>query len=335
MLQKLRKCCVRCTLVRPTRCLMKSCCCLLLVVSGVSGLTPVIYPVQTSSQCGQSDPQQDEQLISVFRLARQQLGPPGCNPPSNRSCQEILYCFPSSSSGYYQIHATNGSLVDVYCNMEGTNCGNITGWTRVAYLNMTQPHATCPPPLVRKTTAGLTLCHRSKSGCDRVLYSTLDLSYSQVCGRVRGYQLGRTNAFRQSINNNTSSHADGVIIANGASSHKHIWTYAAGQSEKAKGNSFCPCNNGSIITQSLPFDYYCESGASVASSIGTLYSSDPLWDGQQCGGREASCCMHPNMPWFIKTLNETTTEDIELGVCGNKPPDDEDTPLELVELFVR
>ena len=101
---------------------------------------------------------------------------PGCNPPSNRSCQEILYCFPSSSSGYYQIHATNGSLVDVYCNMEGTNCGNITGWTRVAYLNMTQPHATCPPPLVRTITAGLTLCHRSKSGCDRVLYSTLDLS---------------------------------------------------------------------------------------------------------------------------------------------------------------
>ena len=159
---------------------------LLLFAVGVSGLTPVIYPAQISSQCGQSDPLQDEQLMTALRLAQQQLGPPGCNPPRNRSCQEILYCFPSSSSGYYQIHATNGSLVDVYCNMEGTNCGNITGWTRVAYLDMTQPNATCPPPLVRNTTSGLILYQRNKSGCDRVLYSTLDFSYSQVC-RPNGF----------------------------------------------------------------------------------------------------------------------------------------------------
>ena len=65
-----------------------------------------------------------------------QLGPPGCNPPKNRSCQEILYCFPSASSGYYQITAPNGSLVKVYCDMEGINCGGEGGWTRVAYVNM-------------------------------------------------------------------------------------------------------------------------------------------------------------------------------------------------------
>ena len=307
-------------------------CCLLLVVSGVSGLAPVIYPVQPSSQCGQSDPQQDEQLMSVFRLARQQLGPPGCNPPSNRSCQEILYCFPSSSSGYYQIHATNGSLVDVYCNMEGTNCGNITGWTRVAYLNMTQPHATCPPPLVRNTTAGLTLCHRSKSGCDRVLYSTLDLSYSQVCGRVRGYQLGAPDAFNPFFKMQIN-YVDGVTITFNSSTNNHIWTYASGVSESSTSRHNCPCNQGSAA-QSPPFvgdDYYCESSTASTKS---LYPSDPLWDGQQCDELEVPCCTHPNMPWLIKTLNVTTTEDIELSVCGNGPPTAEDTPLELVELFV-
>ena len=64
---------------------------------------------------------------------------------------------------------------------------------------------------------------------------------------------------------------------------------------------------------------------------------NPLWDGQQCDGGEAPCCTHPNMPWFLKTLNETTTEDIELRVCNNNPfyGYDEDTPLELIELFVR
>ena len=299
----------------------------------MSGFTPVIYPVDiTSSQCGQSDPLQDEQLMTALRLARQQLGLPGCNPSSNRSCQEILYCFPSSSSGYYQIHATNGSLVDVYCNMEGTNCGNITGWTRVAYLNMTQPHATCPPPLVRKTTAGLTLCHRSKRGCDRVLYSTLDLSYSQVCGRVRGYQLGAPDAFNPFFKMQIN-YVDGVTITFNSSTNNHIWTYASGVSESSTSRHNCPCNQGSAA-QSPPFvgdDYYCESSTASTKS---LYPSDPLWDGQQCDELEVPCCTHPNMPWFIKTLGVTTTEDIELSVCGNELPTAEDTPLELVELFV-
>ena len=44
--------------------------------------------------------------------------------------------------------------------------------------------------------------------------------------------------------------------------------------------------------------------------VDALYPNDPLWDGQQCPSEEAPCCTHPNMPWFNKTLNETTTEDI-------------------------
>ena len=121
------------------------------------------------------------------------------------------------------------------------------------------------------------------------------------------------------------------------STHNHIWTYASGRYEDAYFYYACPCNNGSII-QSPPFvgdDYYCESGTATIPNDNSLYSSDPLWDGQQCGGDEATCCTHPNMPWFIKTLNETTTEDIELSVCGHSSPATEDTRLELVELFVR
>ena len=102
----------------------------------VSGFTPVIYSDKPSTECGQGT---SEPLIEAIQQVHHQLGPPGCNPPRNRSCQEILYCFPSASSEYYQIYAANGSLVPVYCNMEGTNCGNTTGWTRVAYRNMTQP----------------------------------------------------------------------------------------------------------------------------------------------------------------------------------------------------
>ena len=41
------------------------------------------------------------------------------------------------------------------------------------------------------------------------------------------------------------------------------------------------------------------------------------------------------MPWFIKTLNETTTEDIELRMCGNERYPDEDIPLDIIELYIQ
>ena len=115
----------------------------------------------SSSLCGEHDPLFEQEFMNNLLRIRQQLNPPGCNPPKNRSCQEILYCFPSSSSGYHQIHAPNGSLIQVYCDMEGTNCGDVSGWTRVAFVNMTQPGFICPHSLTPQTFSGLTLCSRS------------------------------------------------------------------------------------------------------------------------------------------------------------------------------
>ena len=311
-----------------------------LLASAVSGFTPVVYPGKVSSECVHDDPLHDEQFMEAIRQAHQRLGPPGCNPPRNRSCQEIIHCFPSASSGYYQIHAPNGSLLQVYCDMEGTNCGNITGWTRVAYLNMTQPNATCPPALERKdTNAGLALCYRRNAGCDSTVYSTLGLSYSQVCGQVLGYQYGNPDAFWSFLEGNQktldSTYVDGISITYGNSPRKHIWTYVGGSSQNRASDCDCPCNNGSTV-KIPPFigsDYYCESGTSRTDYNDILYD-DSLWDGQQCKDLEGSCCTHSNMPWFIKSLGDITTENIELRSCFNRMGS-EDTPLKIIELFVR
>ena len=80
------------------------------------------HPIQCPLSVVSMTPLQGQQLMETLGQVQQQLGPPGCNPPKNRSCQEILYCFPSAPSGYYQIRVPNGSLVQVYCYMEGTNC---------------------------------------------------------------------------------------------------------------------------------------------------------------------------------------------------------------------
>ena len=314
----------------------------------VSGFTPVTYSSESSStECGQSDPLQDDQLMAEINQVHQRLGPPGCNPPRNRSCQEILHCFPSAPSGYHEIRVPNGSLVQVFCEMEGTNCGGQGGWMRVAHVNMTQSGASCPQGLTQKNMSGLTLCGQNANGCQGTLFSALGLSYSQVCGQLRGYQFGSTDAFL-SYNSHSylisESYVDGVSITYDTALPKHIWTYVSGVRENANNNGsdgfkMCPCNtnNTAQVPSYVGNDYYCESGNNLGFTAKRFFPDDPLWDGQQCDGAEAPCCTHPNMPWFTKTLNETTTEDIQLRLCINAPigeTADEETLLQIITLYV-
>ena len=201
--------------------------------------------------------------------------------------------------------------------MEGTNCGGEGGWTRVAYVNMSQTGATCPQGLTQTTLSGLTLCGRSGPvECQSTVFSTLGLSYSQVCGQLRGYQSLTPDAFRNYSLNLLQTidgiYVDGVSITYGSAPRKHIWTYAVGSNINGifLPQSVCPCNvgNSAIVPPFVGSEYYCETGNNIYNTniFSILYPNDPLWDRQQCPGEEAPCCTHPNMPWFSKTLNEAS-----------------------------
>ena len=68
--------------------------------------------------------------------------------------------------------------------------------------------------------------------------------------------------------------------------------------------------------------------------MGVLFTDDPLWDGAGCSGG-SSCCEFNNPPWFCKTLPQPTTDDIELRLCFSNPASDEDTPIQLVEIYTQ
>ena len=63
------------------------------------------------------------------------------------------------------------------------------------------------------------------------LFSTLGMKYSQLCGQLRGYQYGSTDAFSPlhftSSLNIDNAYADGVSITYGSAPRKYIWTYAS------------------------------------------------------------------------------------------------------------
>ena len=64
--------------------------------------------------------------------------------------------------------------------MEGMNCDDKEGWTRVAYLNMTETGTTCPSGLTQTRYINIShdICERSNpssGGCASTFFSTYNL----------------------------------------------------------------------------------------------------------------------------------------------------------------
>ena len=211
-------------------------------------------------------------------------------------------------------------------------------WWRVAYLNMTEPSQQCPSAWREYNTSGVRACGRPESStgsCAAVFYFP-NRQYSRVCGRIIGYQVASPDAFRRF--NNRNGDLDGVIISHGAQ-QDHIWSFAAGVTERGSQygqNNNCPCSIEAEIQPptSISKNYFCESGNPNDGFVrGRLYSSDRLWDGQQC---EGSCCEGTQSPpWFSVQLPAPTMDMIEVSICCDQSTTDEDTPVELIEIYVQ
>ena len=285
------------------------------------------------------------------------------------SCSEISRLAPDPPSGYYWVRVCSGSPVQVYCNMDSLSsnyyhwitrpngsiarvhcdptkdcCDISEGWTKVAYLNMTNPGHDCPSNWTEITEPKRTCGRMTDNSCNSVTFGTGGIQYSSVCGRVIGYQYGVPLAFYQydmspslTINNN---YVAGISITRGTP-RQHIWTLAAELSERNEppDSNFpkliCPCTAGSDVT--IPpwvgEDFFCETGTETWDHE-IFYLDDPLWDGEGCGAN-STCCSYNHPPWFCKELPQPTTDDIEVRICGYFDITYEDIPIELIELYIR
>ena len=257
------------------------------------------------------------------------------------SCQDIIDRNPGAQSGLYPL-----AQGDFYCDMDSP-CGG-GGWTKIASVNMAQHSQECPDGLKEYTSSNVRVCGRKGDGCSSAYFSSHDIKYSEVCGRVVGFQYGSTDAFGHTdpIRNDINvAYVDGVSITHG-SPRQHIWTLANGlmDTEYAAvlgGRPDCPCNEQGIPDRKPDFigaDYYCESGNHGSGWPLVLHSDDPLWDNDGCGPREVDrCCNQGLLPYFYRDLgdDEATDDDIEFRICADQGTIDEDTGVSVIELFVR
>ena len=219
-------------------------------------------------------------------------------------------------------------------------------WYQVAYLNMSDSTQVCPSNWAEIGTPVRTCGRPTSAGgsCPGVQYSVNSLLYSKVCGRVIGYQDGSSDAFSpgQSSTSPDDIYVDGVSLTHGMP-RKHIWTFAVGGTDGSLGDNDvnCPCFNPAASSNRLPptfvgNDYFCESG-NRGRPVGArkiFFEDDPLWDGQQC---EGECCSGTgnSAPWFHVNLPKPTTDDIEIRICANEGTHNDDSPVQMFEIYIQ
>ena len=259
--------------------------------------------------------------------------------PLLSSCDAILSKWPNSPSGYYNLADVNGHTRHVYCHME-TLCGKGGGWRRIASLNMTDPNEKCPTQFRTYSQNGVRACSRpvtNSGSCAGITFPSRDIKYSQLCGKVIGYQYYTTDgaaAFFTSTDIN-SPYIDGISLTHG-NPRNHIWSLLSGYS--GISTNYCPCgsNNPRSVPSFVGSHYYCEAGNhNSLASANTLYTSDPLWDGKGCGSTETNCCQRTLIPWFYRSFGYSTTDYIEMRLCCDQLTSDEDVSFGQYEIYVK
>lgn len=235
---------------------------------------------------------------------------------------------------------TNSSFMLPQC------CSDPTGWTQVAFINMTNSSYQCPSAF-REISTPRRVCGRrstSTGSCDGVSFSVNGVRYNKVCGRIIAYQIGTPAGFHEYFVTGTgleSFYLEGISITHG-NPRQHVWSFAATPGESyttSSGDpSLCPCSNSAVSYSTPTFvgnDYFCETGTTLpCCPKGMFFADDPLFDGQGCGAA-SSCCTYNTPPWFCKTLPESTTNDLEVRICSDMGTQADDVPFEILEMYIK
>ena len=215
--------------------------------------------------------------------------------------------------------------VSIQLNEE--KCGIIGNWRRIAYFDTTQGDF-CPTGLrtVTNTTTNQTACGRTgNSDCTSLQFST-DGNYTNVCGRVRGYQFGYPDGTAIDTN-----YIDGISITKG-NPCQPLWTYAAGLSKNWRHSQHHQCLQImiSLIPSFVGNHYYCEAGLTGIQSKHFVWE-DPLWDGKRCILSQNRCC--ECYGWFHRNVT-SSSDSIEVRWCDNHSYTTEDTFTDQLEIWV-
>ena len=241
-------------------------------------------------------------------------------------------------------------------------CGG-SGWEQVEYLDFREGETPCPTSdsVIGQTmyperpyTCGIDSDMFSR-GCGILTIPVRGREYSKVCGRIRAYQFGTPDGFflfhgasSDSIN---EPYLTGISLTHGASLQTgtsgepatHIWSFVLGLTQFPSNPNVqsrrCPCDGGIDPPEFVGEDYFCE--AAIESDVqqsnqfdNTFHFRNVLWDGKGCGD-DSNCCSRIKHPYFVKQLEVSTTDDIDLRLCLFNGITRENVAIELIEVYIQ
>ena len=233
-----------------------------------------------------------------------------------------------------RLHSLEAKNMMTLCNTPSDK------WRRIAYFDTTLGHP-CPSGLrtFTNTTTNQTACGTTPGQKLRISMNfSTGGSYTNVCGRVRGYVFDDIGGFYHYRSNGQrtidSNYVDGISITKG-SPRQHLWSYAVGLSETYNHAYFaCPCArsdyNPSWIPDFVGNNYYCES-AFVGRRTKIVAWEDPLWDGQGCHISGNRCC--DRYGWFHRQV-PPSSDDVEVRWCKYWPSSISDILTDQIEIWV-
>ena len=229
------------------------------------------------------------------------------------------------------------TLNELKFHSPASKCGIFGNWRKIAYFD-TSNGDFCPAGLrtVTNTATFQRACGSSVNpGCTSLTFSP-DGNYTNVCGRMRGYQYSSPDAFDTGTDSIDSLYIDGISITHG-NPRTHLWSYAAGHPEQfTRSAPRCPCarpnpTDRSGVPSFVGEHFYCEGAFAGRTYEYRIVWEDPLWDGQGCFTPGNQCCNRYG--WFHREI-PATSDNIEVRWCANQGQSDEDVFTDQLEIWV-
>ena len=226
------------------------------------------------------------------------------------------------------------------------------GWVRV--INIKPSGGSCPGDLQYTVPpSGRAVCER---GCtEDACISSFSLAPGVSYSKVRGYALARqyysADAFGRHLErvfNIDQTYVDGIsLTTNAGGSRTHLWTWAVGISVAGDYPQYdCPCNGGDPAPAFIGDSWFCASGlyGSTGEGAGSTdqWHEDELFntnreDSTGIGIPSGNTCRDgfgASRTWFEADLGAATTDDLEVRVMSDQPPDNEDAGITEMEVWV-
>lgn len=241
-----------------------------------------------------------------------------------------------------KLEEVDASLHAIKKHSPAAKCGIFGDWKNIGLFD-TRSGNLCPSGFrtVTNTGAFQRACGRTHTGGGCIsIHLPIQNMYQHICGIVKAFQYYSTDGFERtsgprlpSYKTIDTAYVDGVSVTQG-SPRRHVWSYAAAASEQLYADYRCPCtpnnpNNGRNVPEFVGEHFYCESAFPNEYSPSVQWT-DPLWDGKGCvpGNK---CC--ERYGWFYRNVS-SSTDNMELRVCGDEGISNEDILLEYYEIWV-